>query len=169
MFLVPLLTPSPRSGGGWSLFSMARPTSFLSQATLLHLMIISSGSSGQTQSPVCGHIFSFFGPTFSNGLSLIVFLCDISICPSFGLPFFFNLLAAPYIIYHISYHTIYQFRCSELSGFILMPFRDQLSEQNLANPHRLLFVLLVPQTGYEDTDFMDWLLVDTDCMSNMQV
>lgn len=50
-----------------------------------------------------------------------------------------------------------------------MPFRDQLSEQNLANPHRLLFVLLVPQTGYEDTDFMDWLLVDTDCMSNMQV
>ena len=53
------------------------------------------------------------------------------------------------------------FKCSEPSaGFILMPFSDQLSKQNLEDTGRLLFVLLFPQTGYEPTDFMDWLLVD---------
>ena len=41
-----------------------------------------------------------------------------------------------------------------------MPFSDQLSKQNLEDTGRLLFVLLFPQTGYEPTDFMDWLLVD---------
>lgn len=106
-----------------------------------------------------GHFISF-QPTFSNGLSLLVFLwlllCLFSLASVFP-SVLLSLLAASYS------HTcleMYVFKSSEPSaGFILVPFSDQHSEENLENTLLLLFVF-VPKHGMNTLIFKDWLLMD---------